>query len=45
MHWEIGRARGQLVLQAILFAKNGIVRLEAEVVYSEHIYSGKTLYY
>jgi len=24
-------------LQAILFAKNGIARLEAEVVYSEHI--------
>ena len=37
MHWEIG----QVVLQVTPFAKSELVRLEAEVMYSEHICSGK----
>ena len=32
-----------MVSQAIPFVKSGLARLEAEVVYSEHIYSGMML--
>ena len=32
-------------MKVIPFAKKGIARLEDEVVYSEHICSGKMLYY
>ena len=46
MHREIGNcARGQVVSQATPFAKSGFARLEAEVVYSEHICSGQMLFY
>ena len=33
----------QVVSQAAPFVKSGLARLEAEVVYSEHICSGKML--
>ena len=42
MHWEIDNsARGQVVSQPTPFVKSGLATLEAGVVCSEHICSGK----